>query len=274
MSEAAIAASADPAHVDALARAALNAVTTAATTSTARATRRRIVANFQRGFGQGLPIDGAWGPRTAAAVSMILDRPIEDLPAFANDGDAVAPTARPSSSSSSRRRTSEEPPARLATALRLAHWTRDAVESDETAAVRLRALNNNAGLRAVLTADESASSGELGRVPDPPDSESVIARARAAWERARASGDAAARELDARARAAVAEGERALREVRRALDEETRTATREALEALEAGLTAILRPLSRAVSTAVRPVAGPALLIGLGILAFAASGRR
>jgi len=109
---------------------------------------------------------------------------------------------------------------------------------------------------------------EVGVVPQVPSDSDVETWARAAWERAIAAGLATERALRAHAGRLLAQGEVVLTRVSRALAAERDATVRATLEAVEAGLTAILRPLARGIATATGPIAGPALLIGVGLLLF------
>jgi len=113
--------------------------------------------------------------------------------------------------------------------------------------------------------------GELPSVPTPEDAAQWAANA---WDRAVAEGASARASLSSHAREITSQAERALSDVRRALDRETDSAVRGALQAVEEGLTAILRPLSRAIRNVVAPIGPGLVLIGLAALAFMGGGGR
>jgi len=162
------------------------------------------------------------------------------------------------------------PPVWLAPAVALAHWTQSARAADSVASRQLRRLRTHAAWmvehsqpRATHGLDELVVVGDVPRAP----TDSAVERwARDAWERAIAAGASAERALAAHARRIISAGEAALVRVNRALAHERDATVRATLEAVEAGLTAILRPLARGIATAIGPVSAPALLIGLGLV--------
>lgn len=250
--------------------------------STMTAAQRESVAQhvsvtalrFQRAWGHGLAADGVYGPRTRTALAQALAVSASSLPPTVPRPrtwpDEVA-TARSSLPTSSPRATTpadtETPPAWLAPAAALAKWSEHARAVDSTAATVLARMRQNASAIA-HEIDEGTMAGlEVGSVPPAPTASEMQAWAAALWRRAREAGEAGRAALASESDSLIREAEAALVEVRRRLDRETDTAVREALGITEGALTAILRPLSRGIATAARPLAGPLLLLGLGALA-------
>ena len=277
MGEAAIARSARPATVAQDAHDAIQAQTEFAGEPGRDAALRSYLTRFQQSYGQRLTVDGTYGRNTRQALADITDIAISELPAIpAHAAPSPRTPAAPAAPSAV--------PAKLSPALVLSTWTEQAVAADTTAARVLRALNQNASVRALRTRGASLSGPltidrtpeatvithrTVGELPDAdaPDSSTAQARAQSVWDRARAAGASVSRAVERQAEAAYAAGLATLTAIRRRLDGEVDQATREALTALERTLTAILRPAARAVSLATARLSGPLVLLGVGLLA-------
>ena len=277
MGEAAIARAARPATVAQDARDAIQAQTEFAGEPARASALRAYITRFQQAYGQRLTVDGTYGRNTRQALADITDIAISELPAIpAHAAPSPRTPAAPAAPSAT--------PAKLSPALVLSTWTEQAVAADTTAARVLRALNQNASVRALRTRGASLSGPltiertpeatvithrNVGELPDAdaPDSSTAQARAQSVWDRARAAGASVSRAVERQAEAAYAAGLATLTEIRRRLDGEVDQATREALTALERTLTAILRPAARAVSLATARLSGPLVLLGVGLLA-------
>lgn len=254
--------------------------------------RAAAVADKTRHFQTvtGLTPDGVYGTQTRARLARVLDVSASTLPATiratASSSSSTrtrtsAPSSSSSSSASSSSSSSPTPaadarpaqPNGLSVAAALARWTEDARAADSIAAQKLRGLAPHAAVIAPLTntAMHGIVVGELPSVPTPEDAAQWAANA---WDRAVAEGASARASLSSHAREITSQAERALSDVRRALDRETDSAVRGALQAVEEGLTAILRPLSRAVRNVVAPIGPGLVLIGLAALAFMGGGGR
>lgn len=225
----------------------------------------------------GLARDGVYGRATRAALALALGVPVASLGApIPAPRTFPAEVARARAALAPRRPTPTRPttptdpaamPATLPVAAALAQWTEHASAADSTAARQLRGLHQNAAW--LLPRTEGHLSGiEIGAVPDAPTAASSESWAEQAWRLAQEEGEAARRELVRRADELVAQGERALTDTRRALDAEADRAIREALTMTEAGLTAILRPLSRGIATAAAPLGAGLILVGGAALLF------
>lgn len=170
------------------------------------------------------------------------------------------------------------PPVWLRPAVALAYWTQSARAADAVTSRQLARLRTHARWLVDHSQPSSAAHGlgvvVVGDVPPVPSSSEIERWARDAWDRAIAAGTATERALATHARRMLSAAEAALQRVSRALANERDATVRATLEAVEAGLTAILRPLARGIATATGPIAAPALLIGLGLVLVMLGSRR